>query len=114
MILYNLFIAYFHQISVDVFGRQMSTGYFPYHFFITNGYDIKDLLKGDVAKSWPEPPKHLGSYCSYKVKRTAALLEQGIQDVQPVFLDTPDVIWIGSHLIGDKEKGVDTIKDMKR
>lgn len=92
----------------------MTSGFFPYHFFITNGYDIKEWLKGDIAKNWSEPPNFLGSICSYKAKRTSALLEQGIQNVPTVFLDTPDVIWMGSHLVSDKELGVESIKNMKR
>lgn len=83
------------QINVAVFGSFLSSGtYFPTHFFIVNGFQIKEWLKGDL-NHWSEPPAYKDSVFLYQDKRIAKLADRGI-DHAPSAMNYSGGLWLGT------------------
>ena len=97
-----------------MFGKVLSSGgYFPNHFFIVNGYPIKDWLKGESDNGWPVLPLFKDSFCTFKEKRAMRHLERCIVDV-PNLLKISDVLWMGSIFSADSSDTFRKSNDIKR
>lgn len=84
------------QINIDIFGKYEEGTYYPHHYIIHGGYNLKDWLGGDFGKEWRQSPL-FKSYCIYPADRILALKARNIVSLPPM-LDSKYAYWFGPAL----------------